>query len=99
LRDWLRSLLLFFSPFAVPFPLSINDDCNTDAGDRYYDLKNVFAENWQNIGFFVFKLQPVFAKKMIITLVFEKKKPFFRPKLAKILAFLCSNYSQFFQKN
>jgi hypothetical protein len=45
--------------------------------DRCYEFKNIFAEKFsKNIGDFLLKLQLVFAKIVIITLVFEKNAKF-----------------------
>jgi hypothetical protein len=49
--------------------------------DRSYDFKNIFAEKFrENIGVFCSNCC-YFFKNLIITLVFEKKRQFFRRKL------------------
>jgi hypothetical protein len=46
--------------------------------ERCYNFKNIFAEKIsENIGVFFIKLLLVFAKIVIITLVFEKNANFF----------------------
>jgi hypothetical protein len=53
--------------------------------DRCYDFLNFFAEKFSDKNWrFLLKLLLVFAKIVIITLVFEKKRQFFHRKLGKI---------------
>jgi hypothetical protein len=52
--------------------------------DRCYDFLNILDEKFsENIGVFLLKLLLVFAKKLIITLVFEKNANFFAENCQK----------------
>jgi hypothetical protein len=54
-------------------------------GDRCYDFKKYFCQTiGEKIGVFDSKTKLNYANNLIITLVFEKKRQFFRRKLSKI---------------
>jgi hypothetical protein len=77
-----RRQLFCFQPYVhVPrFILDFHSACSDFRAtwDQYYDFLNIFAEKFsENIGVFLLKLLLVFAKIVIITLVFEKNANFF----------------------
>jgi hypothetical protein len=52
--------------------------------DRCYDFQNIFAKKLANkIAVFGSKQSKIKKKKLIITLVFQKKRQFFSPKIVE----------------
>jgi hypothetical protein len=51
--------------------------------DRCYDFLNIFAENFSKKLAFLTQNKAKLFKILIITLVFEKKRQFFSPKIAE----------------
>jgi hypothetical protein len=56
----------------------------SDTWDRCYDFLNIFAEKFSKEVAFLIQNKAKLCKKFIITLVFEKKRQFFRQKLSEI---------------
>jgi hypothetical protein len=69
---------------AVRFRCLVFDQIAADLGPMFLFLKYFRRKIEQKYWRFLLKLRLVFAKIVIITLVFEKKRQFFRRKLAKI---------------